>query len=101
METETISHLNIILLFGLIILGGTFGARLFQKLRIPQVVGYILIGILLGDVLNLITPEIIEILRPFIMFALGVIGFMIGSELRGEVFKNTESNFSLFFSPRA
>jgi hypothetical protein len=29
--------LNVILLFGLIVLGGAFGARLFQRLHIPQV----------------------------------------------------------------
>jgi Kef-type K+ transport system membrane component KefB len=92
-STEAISHLNLVLLFGLIILGGTFGARLFQKLRIPQIVGCILVGILLGDVLKLITPGTIETLRPFTMFALGMIGFMIGAELRGEVFKKYGKQF--------
>jgi len=92
-STETFGHLNLVLLFGLIILGGTFGARLFQKFHIPQVVGCIMVGILLGDVFNLITPERIETLRPFTMFALGVIGFMIGSELRGDVFKKYGRQF--------
>jgi len=83
----------LVLLFGLVILGGTFGARLFQKLHIPQVVGCIVIGVLLGDVLKLITPRTIETLRPFTMFALGVIGFMIGAELRGDVFKKYGRQF--------
>ena len=86
-------HLNLALLFGLIILGGTFGARLFQKLHIPQVVGCIMVGILLGDCFDLITPETIESLEPFTMFALGVIGFMIGAELRGDVFKKYGKQF--------
>ncbi|MBW8039086.1 MAG: CBS domain-containing protein [Planctomycetes bacterium] len=86
-------HLNLALLFGLVILGGTFGARLFQKFHIPQVVGCIMVGILLGDVFNLITPERIETLKPFTMFALGVIGFMIGAELRAEVFKKYGKQF--------
>ena len=90
---EIFGHLNLALLFGLVILGGTFGARLFQKFHIPQVVGCIMVGILLGDVLNVITPEKIEALRPFTMFALGVIGFMIGSELRGDVFKKYGKQF--------
>ncbi len=90
---EISGHLNLALLFGLVILGGTFGARLFQKFHIPQVVGCIMVGILLGDVLNVITPEKIEALRPFTMFALGVIGFMIGSELRGDVFKKYGKQF--------
>jgi Kef-type K+ transport system membrane component KefB len=92
-STNAFGHLNLALLFGLVILGGTFGARLFQKLHIPQVVGCIIVGILLGDVLKLITPRTIETLRPFTMFALGVIGFMIGAELRGDVFKKYGRQF--------
>ncbi len=86
-------HLNLALLFGLIILGGTFGARLSQKLHIPQVVGCIVVGILLGYGLGLITPDRIEALEPFTMFALGLIGFMIGAELRAEVFKKYGRQF--------
>ena len=86
--------LNLALLFGLVILGGAFGARLFQKFHIPQVVGCVVVGILLGrDVLNLITPERVESLKPFTMFALGIIGFMIGAELRAEVFKKYGRQF--------
>ncbi len=92
-STDAIGHLNLVLLFGLVILGGTLGERLFQRLHIPQVVGCIMVGILLGDVFNLITPERIETLKPFTMFALGVIGFMIGSELRGDVFKKYGRQF--------
>ena len=86
-------HLNPTLLFGLIILAGTFGARLFQKMHIPQVVGCIVVGIILGDGLNLITQQTIEKLEPFTMFALGMIGFMIGGELRGDVFKKYGRQF--------
>ena len=78
---------NMALVFGLIIFLGTFGSRLFQKLHIPQVVGCIVVGILLGEIFNVITGEMIENLKPFTMFALGLIGFMIGGELRGDVFK--------------
>jgi Kef-type K+ transport system membrane component KefB/predicted transcriptional regulator len=86
-------NLNVVLLFGLIVLGGAFGARLFQRLRIPQVVGCIVVGILLGEVLGVITPHTIEMLEPFMMFALGIIGFMIGAELRGEVFRKYGKQF--------
>ena len=93
-STGGFGHLNLVLLFGMIILGGTFGARLFQKLHIPQVVGCIVIGILLGgDVLNVITRETIETIKPFTMFALGLIGFMIGSELRADVLKKYGRQF--------
>lgn len=90
---------NLVLLFGLVILGGTFGALLFQRLHIPQVVGCIIVGILLGDVLRVISPEMIEALKPFTMFALGLIGFMIGAELRGDVFaKYGRQFFIILFS---
>ncbi len=93
MGAEPFGYLNLALLFGLVILGGAFGARLFQKFRIPQVVGCIVVGIFLGDGFNLITPEIIEKLKPFTMFALGLIGFMIGAELRLDVFKKYGKQF--------
>ncbi|MEE8380196.1 MAG: cation:proton antiporter, partial [Gammaproteobacteria bacterium] len=86
-------NLNVVLLFGLIVLSGAFSARLFQRLHIPQVVGCIVVGILLGDVLGVITPHIIDKLEPFMMFALGIIGFMIGAELRGEVFRKYGRQF--------
>ncbi len=92
-SVETTGYLNLALLFGLVILGGAFGARLFQKFRIPQVVGCIIIGIILGDVLGVITPERIDSLRPFTMFALGVIGFMIGSEFRGDILQKYGKQF--------
>jgi len=37
-----------LLVIGLAILFGTIGARIFQKLHIPQVVGYIAIGVAVG-----------------------------------------------------
>jgi len=92
-STGTFGHLNLALLFGLVVLAGTLGARLFQKLHIPQVVGCIVVGIILGDCLRLITPRTIDALEPFTMFALGLIGFMIGAELRGDVFKKYGKQF--------
>ena len=86
-------YLNIALLFGLIVFGGALAARLFQKFRIPQVVGCVFVGILLGDILGLVTQERIEALEPFMMLALGIIGFMIGGELRAEVFKKYGKQF--------
>jgi len=93
-NTESLSHLNLALLFGLIILCGALGACLIQRIHIPQVVGAVVVGIILGrDVLNLVTPERIEALKPFAMFALGIIGFMIGAELKAEVFKKYGRQF--------
>ena len=78
--------LNLIFLIGIAIFLGTVGAKIFQKLRIPQIVGYVTIGIILGPVLKIISQETIHTLEPFNLFALGVIGFMIGGELKRDVF---------------
>ena len=87
-------HLNALFLLGLILFVGMMGARTFQKLRIPQVVGYIIAGILLGrSGLNIINKDIVETLVPFNYFALGLIGFMIGGELKAEVFRRYGKQF--------
>ena len=86
LERISFLHLNTLLLLGLALFGGTVGGRLFQKLKIPQVVGYIIIGIVIGrSGLKIVDAEIIQSLKPFNYFALGLIGFMVGGELKREV----------------
>ncbi|MFO7867613.1 MAG: cation:proton antiporter [Candidatus Aminicenantes bacterium] len=81
------THLNILVLLGLALFGGTFGGRLFQRLRIPQVVGYISVGILLGQTgANIVDAHVLESFQLFNYFALGLIGFTIGGELKKETF---------------
>jgi len=88
------SHLPMLLIIGFAIVFGTIGARLFQRLRIPQVVGYIVIGLLVGQSgLGLVNSETVRNLAPFNFFALGVIGFMIGGELHRDVFKKHGRQF--------
>jgi len=87
-------HLNILLLLGLALFGGTVGGRLFQKFRIPQVVGYIAIGILIGESgLRIVDHSIIQALQPFNYFALGLIGFMVGGELKKDIFAKYGKQF--------
>lgn len=88
------AHLDILLLIGLGLFGGTIGGRLFQKLKIPQVVGYIAVGILIGQSgFNIVNIETTQVLQPLSFFALGLIGFMIGGELKREVFKKYGRQF--------
>ena len=85
---ESIEHLNTILVIGIAVFGGTIGAHLFQKLRIPQVVGYVVIGLIIGEsFLNLVGRDTVESLHWYNLFALGIIGFMIGGQLRLDVFR--------------
>jgi NhaP-type Na+/H+ or K+/H+ antiporter len=85
MDTQE-ENLNIILLIGIAIFGGTVGAKAFQKMRIPQIIGYVVIGILLGPVLHIISRKTIQDLQTFDVFALGIIGFLVGAELKKEIF---------------
>ncbi len=87
-------QLNFVLLLGIAVFFGTVGARIFQKLRIPQVVGYIVIGLILGgSVLKLIDTELVMSMSPFNMLALGIIGFIIGGELKFDLFKRYGKQF--------
>lgn len=79
-------QVNIILLIGIAIFAGMVGARIIQKLHIPQIIGYVTIGVILGPLLGVISPQTVETLEPFNLFALGVIGFLIGGELKREIF---------------
>jgi len=91
---ETSATWNVVLLLGAIVFLGTFGSRLAQKIHIPQVVGSVLVGVILGpDVFNIVTRNTIEVVEPLTMFALGFIGFMIGGELRGDIFKKYGRQF--------
>ncbi len=85
---------NILLLVGLAIFGGTIGARIFKRLRIPQVLGYIFIGILAGEtVLGIVKRQTVSDMGELRFLALGFIGFMIGGELRWETFKKHGRQF--------
>lgn len=79
-------QVNIILLIGIAIFGGTVGAKVIQKLHIPQIIGYVTIGLILGPLLGIISAETVGKLESFNLFALGVIGFLIGGELKREIF---------------
>lgn len=88
------THLPVLMVIGLAIFFGTIGAKVFQRLRIPQVVGYIAIGVAVGRTgLGVIDETTIRNLLPFNFFALGIIGFMIGGELHRDVFRKYGRQF--------
>jgi Kef-type K+ transport system membrane component KefB len=73
------------------------GSKLFQRLGIPQVVGYIVMGVLLGaSFLNVVPIELSDELAFISEIALGLIGFDMGSHLYfGEVKKQGRSIFTI------
>lgn len=83
-----------VLLLGVILFFGTIGGWLFKKIRIPQVVGYIVSGILIGSSgMNLLEPEVIQSLEPISTVALSLIGFLIGGELKISTIKKYGKQF--------
>lgn len=89
------THLNILFLLGLALFGGTIGGRIFERLRVPKVVGYIMIGFLFGGTgLKVIDKTTVDMMQPFSYFALGIIGFMVGGELKKEAFAKYGKQFT-------
>lgn len=75
--------LNILAIIGILITFTFIGSKAFQRLGIPQVVGFIVVGTLCGtSFLNIIPLELAHELTFVSHIALGLIGFDIGSHLR-------------------
>ncbi|MFX1465579.1 MAG: cation:proton antiporter, partial [Promethearchaeota archaeon] len=72
--------IQMLLIVGLIIIVGFVAGKLFQRLKLPRVVGFIVLGLIFGSI-GVITTSTMESLRPIVDLALGFIGFRIGSEL--------------------
>ncbi len=88
-------QLGVLAILGICIAGGVIGAWFFQKLKVPQVVGYIVVGVLIGDTgFGLLRSADIVALGSFNNFALGLIGFLVGGELSGSIFKKHGKQFT-------
>lgn len=73
---------NTLTTIGLVIAVAFLGSKVFQRFGIPQVVGFIIAGVILGtSFLNLVPLELTEELTFISEIALGLIGFDIGSHL--------------------
>ncbi len=93
----------IILELGSILVFGFLGAHLFKKIRIPQVLGFIISGFIIGlpnrYLREFVSYDFIEKLsHPLVTIALGIIGFNIGAELSWKELKKIDKRilFVLF-----
>lgn len=94
MHFTSLRGTQIVFLMGIIMFLGAIGGRLFQKLKIPQVVGYIVIGILIGSSgFQVLRKETIDALNPVSTVSLSLIGFLIGGELKLNVIKKYGKQF--------
>jgi Kef-type K+ transport system membrane component KefB len=71
--------------FGYLLLTAHLAGRLFDRIRLPRLTGYIAAGAVVGpSLLGLVTPEVIGNLRVFNGTAVALIALAAGTELRFE-----------------
>jgi Kef-type K+ transport system membrane component KefB len=94
--------MNILLLFGFILITRLVVGRLFEKICIPQVVSFIVLGVILGDsALSLLSASLLDSFSSLTYIALAFIGFTIGGELKYSIFKKYGKQFfSILLSER-
>lgn len=86
---------QLVFLLGVILFFGAIGGRIFQRLKIPQVVGYIVIGIIIGSSgFQVLGAQTIAALSPISTAVLSFIGFLVGSELKLGVIKKYGRQFT-------
>jgi len=79
---------NIFVYIGAVLALALAVKRLTQRLRVPEVTGYVLLGIVLGtSVLRILNEPVLVRSSPLSTVALGIIAFMIGIELRLDVMR--------------
>jgi Kef-type K+ transport system membrane component KefB len=71
---------EILFLIGAAIVFSFAGAAIMRKVGIPQTLGFMLVGILLG-LFGIASEELVHSLRLIVSLALGLIGYNIGHEL--------------------
>jgi Kef-type K+ transport system membrane component KefB len=73
---------NVLFYIGMVLIAAFLGSKIFQRLGVPQVVGFIVMGVLLGNsFFNVIPLDLVEDLSLISLVALGLIGFDMGSHL--------------------
>ena len=77
--------MNLLLAVGIMVVAGFLGGLALEKLKLPKITGYIIVGVLLGpSLLNIIPKETVGRLNIITEIALGVIAYLIGASLKVE-----------------
>lgn len=75
--------MDILFFIGIAIIFGFIGGKFSNRFKFPGVVGYLLTGLILGpSVFNIFNLELLDKIGVFNDLALGVVAFIIGSEIR-------------------
>lgn len=86
--TDTFDY-SVLMYLALIIMFGTILGKLMEKIKIPAITGYILAGVILGPMTNLISTDMINGLKVLSSVSIGFIAFSIGTELWFPKFKKS------------
>ncbi len=74
--------IDVLLLVGLALILGLVGGRSTERIRSPHVVGFIVTGVVLGNLFpGIFTPETLDSLNLISLLALAFIGFEVGGEM--------------------
>ena len=88
--------MNIILLIGLVFAVAILGEVVSRLLKLPVVVGYVVFGVIFGkSLIGLFNPHFLADVSVLNDFALGLMAFAIGAELKKSLFKKLGK--SIFF----
>jgi len=80
--------MSILFFVGASIIAGFVGGKISNRLKLPGVVGYLLMGLLLGpSFANILNLSVLGKMGVFNDIALGLVAFVIGSEMRLGSFK--------------
>ncbi len=74
--------MNPYIILGISLIVGLIFAVIFEKIKVPSVAGYIIAGIILGQILNIFKINVMSELDIFSTIALGFIAFIVGGELK-------------------
>lgn len=79
---------NEFVVIGIMFIGAFFFKVLFDKINVPDVTGYVVVGIILGvSLTHLLSEEVVESLDAMNEAAIGLISILIGMELKWSVIK--------------
>lgn len=69
------------LLFGVLLVVGMMGGEIARQLRMPRVIGYVVVGFLLGPLAQAMGIDLIDEARIFVDLALGLVLFDLGRRM--------------------
>lgn len=76
-------EINVLFYLGLLFFVAFLTKKFTQKFKIPEVTGYVIVGVLLGEsILKVLTNDVVDRLGYLSTIALGIIAFTIGAELK-------------------